>query len=154
MAYWKFIFQPEISNSFTITFTLVRQKISLKKSGSAISKIYCLISWSPICTLLILASASMKMASTSIAVIYNSIESGRAWWTPHVKVKGSDRRSFTLVLDWILCTQLQSCEWICLHSQTYKAQNKLANKNLQMVWNPNLICRKLWENSKIFKISV
>ena len=45
---------------------------------------------------------SMKMASTAVAVIYNSIESGQSWWTPHVKVKGSDRRSFTLVLDWIL----------------------------------------------------
>ena len=39
-------------------------------------KIYCLIPWSPICTFLILISASMKMASTSVIVIYNSMREG------------------------------------------------------------------------------
>ena len=69
----KFIFEPEASYSFKITCILVRQVISLKKIGGVISKIYCLVSWSPICTPLILLSALMKMASTSTTVIYNSM---------------------------------------------------------------------------------
>ena len=52
---------------------MVRQVISLKKIGGVISKIYCLVSWSPISTSLILISALMKMASTSTTVIYNSM---------------------------------------------------------------------------------
>ena len=59
----------ETSYSFKIIFILVRQVIS----GGVIGKIYCLISWSPICTHLILVSASMKMASNSATVIYNSM---------------------------------------------------------------------------------
>ena len=46
---------------------------SLKKIGGVISKIYCLVSWSPIFTPLILLSASIKMASTSNTVIYDSM---------------------------------------------------------------------------------
>ena len=68
-----FIFELEASYSFKITCILVRQVISLKKIGGVISKIYCLVSWSPICTPLILLSALMKMASTSTTVIYNSM---------------------------------------------------------------------------------
>ena len=69
----KFIFELEAFYSFKITCILVRQVISLKKIGGVISKIYCLVSWSPICTPLILLSALMKMASTSTTVIYNSM---------------------------------------------------------------------------------
>ena len=69
----KFIFELEASYSFKITCILVRQVISLKKIGGVISKIYCLVSWSPICTPLILLSALIKMASTSTTVIYNSM---------------------------------------------------------------------------------
>ena len=69
----KFIFELEASYSFKITCILVRQVISLKKSGGVISKIYCLISWSPICAPLILVSASVKMEGTSATVIYNSM---------------------------------------------------------------------------------
>ena len=76
--------------------------IFLKKNAGAMSKIYCLISWSPIYTLLILVLASLKMANTSYAVIYNSIESGYAWRTLNIKVKESNRRPFNLGLDWIL----------------------------------------------------
>ena len=66
----KFICELEASYSFKITCI---QVISLKKIGGVISKIYCLVSWSPICTPLILLSALMKMASTSTTVIYNSM---------------------------------------------------------------------------------
>ena len=69
----KFIFELEASYSFKITCILVRQVISLKKIGGVISKIYCLILWSPICTPLILVSASVKMVSTSATVTYNSM---------------------------------------------------------------------------------
>ena len=69
----KLVFELEASYSFKITCILVRQVISLKKIGGVISKIYCLILWSPICTPLVLVSASVKMAGTSATVTYNSI---------------------------------------------------------------------------------
>ena len=69
----KLIFELEASYSFKITCILVRQVISLKKIGGVISKIYCLVSWSPKGTPLILLSALMKVASTSTTVIYNSM---------------------------------------------------------------------------------
>ena len=75
--------------------------MSLKENGGVINKIYFVTSWSPISTPLILASASMKMASASASVIYNSIESGYPWRTPHTRVKRSDRRSFILILELI-----------------------------------------------------
>ena len=69
----KFIFELEAFYSFKITCILVRQLISLQKNGGVISKIYSLILWFPICTPLILASASVKMAGTSATVTYNSM---------------------------------------------------------------------------------
>ena len=60
------------------------------------------ISWSPICIPLILSSVLMKRASTSAAIMYNSMENKHAWQTHQVKVKGLDRRPFILILDWIL----------------------------------------------------
>ena len=45
----KFIFELEVSYSFKITCILLRQLISLEKNDVAISKMYCLISWSPLC---------------------------------------------------------------------------------------------------------
>ena len=69
----KFIFELEAFYSFKVSCILVREVISLKKNGGVISKIYCLILWSPICTPLILVSASVKMAGTSATVTYNSM---------------------------------------------------------------------------------
>ena len=69
----KLIFELEGFYSFKITCILVRHVISLKKNGSVISKTYCLILWSPICTPLIFVSASVKMAGTSATVTYNSM---------------------------------------------------------------------------------
>ena len=63
----KYIFELEAYYSFKITSILV---ISLKKNGDAIGKIYCLISWFSIYTPLILVSASMKMAGTSVIKIW------------------------------------------------------------------------------------
>ena len=69
----KIIFELEAFYSFKITYILLRQVISLKKNGRVPSKIYRLILWSLICTPLILVSASVKMAGSSVTVIYNSI---------------------------------------------------------------------------------
>ena len=66
------MFELEASYSFKITCILTKQVISFKKNGSVIRKIY-LISWFPVFTLLIFASASVKMAGTSAAVIYSSM---------------------------------------------------------------------------------
>ena len=68
----KFILELEAFYSFKTTCVLVRQVISLKKNR-VISKIYCLILWSPNCTTLIIVSASVKMAGTSDTVTYNSM---------------------------------------------------------------------------------
>ena len=95
----KLIFELEASYSFEITWILIRQV--RQKIGRVISKIYCLVSWSPICTPLILLSALMKMASTSTAVIYK-YECGNPWLTSCIRVKKSDSRPFILVLDWML----------------------------------------------------
>ena len=69
----KFIFELEPPYSFKIICLLVRQVISLKENGSVISKSYCLVSWSPTCNHIILASALMRMASTSTTIICTSI---------------------------------------------------------------------------------
>ena len=79
---------------------LLRQVISLKMVVLS-AKLTILISWSPICFPLILLSALMKLASTSTAILYNSMESRHPWQT-HIRVKGSDRRLFILILDSIL----------------------------------------------------
>ena len=96
----KFIFELKAySYSFKITCILLRQVISPKKMVMSSAKFTNLISWSPICTPFILLSASMKLASTSAAIIYNTHESGHPWQTPCIRVKGSDRRPFILILD-------------------------------------------------------
>ena len=68
-----FIFELEGSYSFKINCIRVRQVISLKKNAFVISKFSCLISWSSICTPLILVSTSLRMASNSVTLIYNSM---------------------------------------------------------------------------------
>ena len=57
-------------------------------------KLTVLFSWPPICMPLILLLALMKLASTSAAIMYNSMEDRHPWQTPLVKLKGSDRKPF------------------------------------------------------------
>ena len=96
----KFIFELKAySFSFKITCILL---ISPEKMVMSSAKFTNLISWSPICTPLILLSASMKLASTWPALIYDTDQSGYPWRTPCIRVKGSDRRPFILILDWML----------------------------------------------------
>ena len=66
------------------------------------AKFTILISWSPFCILLILLLALMKLESTSTAIMCKSIENKHPWQISRVMVKGSDRRPFILILDWIL----------------------------------------------------
>ena len=65
------------------------------------AKFNILISWSPISISLTILSVLMKSVSTSVALMYNSMESRHSWRT-RVMVKGSDRRPFILILDSIL----------------------------------------------------
>ena len=65
------------------------------------AKFTILISWSPICIPLILLSTLMRLASTSVVILYNSMDSRHPWRT-QIGVKGSDRRPFVLILDSIL----------------------------------------------------
>ena len=65
-------------------------------------KLTILISWSPICIPLILLLALIKRTSTSAAVMYDSIENKHPCQNPPVRVNRSNRRLFTLILDWIL----------------------------------------------------
>ena len=89
------------SYNFKITCILLWQVISLKKMVVLSVKFSILISWSPICTPLILLSALMRLASTSAAILYNNLNSWHHWRT-HIGVKGSNRRPFILILDLIL----------------------------------------------------
>ena len=103
LAFWKNYLWTSLSFSYSLKITciLLRQVISLKKMMVLSVKFTILISWSPICIPLILLSALMKLASTSTAILYNSMESRHPWQT-HIRVKGSDRRPFILILDSIL----------------------------------------------------
>ena len=65
------------------------------------AKLTILISLSPICIPLIILSVLMELASTSVTIMYNSMESRHPWRTSIV-VKGSDRKPFILILDSIL----------------------------------------------------
>ena len=58
------------------------------------AKLAILISWSAISIPLILLLALMKLASTSAAIMYNSMEKSHPKQTPQVRVKGSDWRPF------------------------------------------------------------
>ena len=103
LAFWKNYLWTNLSFSYSlkITYILLRQVISLKKMMVLSVKFTILISWSPICIPLILLSALMRLANTSAAILYNSIDSRHPWQT-HIGVKWSDRRPFILILDSIL----------------------------------------------------
>ena len=103
LAFWKNYLWTSLSFSYSLKITciLLRQVISLKKMMVLSVKFTILISWSPICIPLILLSALMKLASTSVAILYNSWDSWHHWWT-HIGAKESDRRPCISILDSIL----------------------------------------------------
>ena len=83
-------------------------------------------------------------------------ESGHLWRTPHIRVKGPDRRPFfSFRLD-IGVLKFQSWEQICLHNQTWKEQDKFTNKKFttEQTYEGHEIQTysvKVHENSKMFK---
>ena len=79
-----------------------------------------LISWSSICIPLIILSVLMKLASTTVTVMYSSMNSRHPWRT-RIIVKGSDRRPFILILDSISVYHVNQ---IYLHIQTYAKQKR------------------------------
>ena len=99
LAFWKNYLWTSLSFSYSLKITciLLRQVISLKKMVVLSIKFTNLISWSPICIPLILLSALMRLASTSAAIWYNSLDSCHQWRI-HIGVKGSDRRPCVLIL--------------------------------------------------------
>ena len=66
------------------------------------AKFTILILWSTICIPLILVLTSMKIASTSAAIMHDNIKSEQSCWNFRMIVKDLDRRPFILILDWIL----------------------------------------------------
>ena len=101
LAFWKsylwFIFA--FSYTFKIICILLQQIISLLKKMVVFSAKYTiLISCFPICIPLVLLSTLMKLASTSATILCNGIDNRRPWQT-NIRVKGSDRRLFILILD-------------------------------------------------------
>ena len=81
--------------------SLLRQVISLKKMVLLSVKFTILISWCPICISFIFLLALMKLESNSATILYNSMESRHPWRT-NIRIKGSDRKPFILILDSIL----------------------------------------------------
>ena len=77
LAFWKNYLWTSLSFSYSLKITciLLRQVVSLKKMMVLSVKFTILISWSPICIPLILLSALMRLASTSAAILYNSLNS-------------------------------------------------------------------------------
>ena len=103
LVFWKNYLWTSLSFSYTLklTCTLLRQVKSLKNMVVLSVKRTILISWSPICILLILLSALMRLVTTSASILYNSMDSRHPWRT-HVGVKGSNRRTLILILDSML----------------------------------------------------
>ena len=103
LAFWEHDLWASLSFSYSlkITYILFTPVISLKKMMVLSVKLTILMSWSPICIPLIFLSASVKLASTSSKILYNSMESRHPWHTI-IRIKGSDRKPFILILDSIL----------------------------------------------------
>ena len=91
------------------------------------AKVTILISWSPICISLIILSALMKLTSTSIAIIYNSMESRRPWQTC-IMVKWSHRRLFISILDSILVYHVN--EFVSLSKLMQSRKDKISSNDI------------------------
>ena len=95
------------------------------------------------------------MVSTSSALLYNKMESRHPWRT-HVRVKGSDRRPFILVLDSILvyATCVIQFNWCMqyvnepvsiselMQSKKDKINSKDIAKNFYSVYLTHQLCHK------------
>ena len=90
------------SHNFKINSILVWQLKHLKQMMLSSAKFTILISWSPIYISLIFISESMNIVSNSAAMMHSNNEKGQPSRNHWIMVKESDRRQFTLILDWIL----------------------------------------------------
>ena len=147
MAFWKNYLWASLFFSYSLKFTciLLRQVISLKKIVVLLVKFTILISCSPVCILLILLSALMRLASTSDTVLYNSMESRHSWRT-HIGIKGSDRRPFIIILDSILVyanynrwMNLSPCPNLC-KAEKIKSTLRISQKDFYSVY----LTHQLW----------
>ena len=149
LAFWEHDLWASLSFSYSlkITYILFRQVISLKKMMVLSVKLTILMSWSPICIPLIFLSASVKLASTSSKILYNSMESRHPWHT-NIRIKGSDRKPFILILDSILvCATL--IMWMNLSpcpnlhkEEKIKAILRILQKDFYSVYLTQQLCRK------------
>ena len=106
---------------FEIILRYHTQVITLKKMMVLSAKFTILISWSPIWIRLILLSELIKLASTSAAIMYNSIDS------THIRVKGSDRSRFILILDSIMaCVN----KFVSISKLMQSRKDKINSKNI------------------------
>ena len=77
-----------------------------------------------------LLSALMKLASTSAAILYNSIGGIHTWQT-HTKVKGSDKRQFILISDSILVYNFNHVnEFVPISKLMQSRNDKINSKNI------------------------
>ena len=147
----KFFFELDASSySFKITCVLLRQVRSLRKIVVTSAKFTILISWSPIYIPLIPLLVLIKLASTSAALMYKSIDCRHPWQTSCVRVKGSARRPFILILDWILVyTSLTMWKNLSPYPNLYKAEMlksqltlKILQEDFYLVSLTNQLCNK------------
>ena len=97
----KFISEIETSFSFKISCILLRQLIPLKKWWCYHQNLL----FNFIVSYLHSFNPCISISEDGRYLSHSNIEqseSGNPWGTPHLRLKGSDRRTFFLVLDWIL----------------------------------------------------
>ena len=146
LAFWKNLWASlSFSYSLKITYILLRQVISPKKMVVMSVNFTNLIS----CLLfpLILLSALMKLASTTATILCNSMESRHPWRTS-IRIEGSDRRPFILILDSILvCATL--IMWIDLspylnlrRAEKIKSTLRIWKKDFYSVYFTHQLCSK------------
>ena len=146
LTFWKSYLWTNLSfwYSLKITCILLRQVISLKKMVVLPVKFTILISWPPICIPLILLSALMRLASTSVAVLYNNLDSWHHWRT-HIEVKGSNRRPFILILDLILVYATSNVnEFVSISELMQSKKEKTTPRILQRDFYSVYLTHQLW----------
>ena len=84
---------------------------------------------------------------TITSLRYKSMESRHTWWT-HIRVKRSDRRSFILILDYILVNAFLNM-WMNLSlypnlckAEKIKSTLRISQKDLYSVYLTHQLCHK------------
>ena len=114
------------------------------------AKFTILISWSPLCITLIILSVLMKLESTSIAIMYNSMNSRHPWET-RINVKGSNRRTFILkffestLMMWM---NLSLYPNLC-KTEKVKSTLRILQKDIYWVYLAYQLSHNEWKECKI-----